>query len=194
MVMVDTFCFVTVVVLLVAGLSQALIFALRYKKVPPDRAMVVYGRRMPSRVNTSYSFLSGGGKFLVPIIEDMMEIDVGVKALSRELDNVKTDPQRGGSKVRIDMICLYKVSTEPSALRVGVEHLMGKSQEDIKRMVEVCIEGAVRTIAYGMSVRDIDLSREDLANKVQTHEGQNLLNMGIEIRALAIVDVKEKGV
>lgn len=177
-----------------AVLAALFVYATRYRKVPPDRAMVVYGRAMRPGSRTGYRVQSGGGKFLLPIVEDAMELDVGVKALLKELDNVKTDPDRGGSKVRISLICLYKASTEPSSLRVGVEHLLGKSQEDIKRMVEVCLEGAVRTIAFSMSPREIDLGREDLSLKVRQGAGAELLNIGIEVMSLAIVDLRERGV
>jgi flotillin len=192
--MVDVNLVIVVSVLVLAMLSQLLVFAWRYKKVPPDRAMVVYGRMMHPGSRTGHRFISGGGKFLLPIVEEMKEMDVGVKALSKELDNVKTDPEHGSSKMRVNLICLYKAATEPSALRVGVEHLMGKSQEDIKRMVEVCLEGAIRTIAYGMSPREIDLGREDLALKVRQGAGAELLNIGIEVTSLAIVDLRERGV
>jgi uncharacterized membrane protein YqiK len=55
-------------------MTMMIIFASRYKKVPPNKAMVVYGRRMPS--GRGYRVISGGGKFIMPIVESYEFLDL----------------------------------------------------------------------------------------------------------------------
>lgn len=65
--MTDEVVLIMAVLMVGAILSMMVIYASRYKKVPPNKAMVVYGRRMGPG-GQGYQVISGGGKFIIPII------------------------------------------------------------------------------------------------------------------------------
>ena len=182
------------IILLFSIFAMLAVYASRYKKVPPDKAMVVYGRKMHPGSNIGYQVLSGGGKFLLPVIEDTDFLDLGVKEVVLELDNVRTDPNEGSSSVRVKLTALYKISSERNAMVSAAECLLGKTEEEVKRMVEVVIDGTLRSIATTMTPRSIDLEREAVGVKVEVSALQDLHKIGIEIRALAIIRVHLQGV
>jgi len=191
--MADTFVIITMVIMFGSMFAMLAIYASRYRKVPPDKAMVIYGRRMNPRTRIGYQVITGGGKFLLPIIEDLKYMDLGLKEVILELDNVRTDPTKGSSPVRINITVLYRISDRPSVLHIACEHLLDKTDEDIRRIVEVNVEGHARGIAATMTPKDIDMDRDEVENKLRSSTWIELLNMGIEIRALAIIRVHQKG-
>lgn len=195
--MVNESVVIVVIIQTFALLSVVFVFAWRYKKTPPDMAMVVYGRSMPPNYRGSfpaYRVISGGGKFLLPIVESTEHLDLGVKALVQDLDNVPTDPTKGGPMVRVSTIALYRVPRDKEALVLAVERVMGKTQEDIKSLVGTVLEGVLRGIASMSTSRDLDVRREEFTTKVLSYSTALLRNYGIELSAYAIIDVQEKGV
>lgn len=191
--MVSTVVLVIAIQIL-AMLSVLFVYASRYKQVPPDKAMVVYGRQMHPGMKIGYRIITGGGKFLLPVIEDVRYMDLGLKEANLEIDNLRTDPSRGAKPVRIRLTALYGIGDDPSVLHVATEHLLGKTGEDVKRITETLIEGHVRGIAATVPAEEIDLNREEVEKRFVTMARQDLLNIGIDIKAFAIVQVTRKGV
>ncbi|MEK6987673.1 MAG: flotillin family protein, partial [Candidatus Thermoplasmatota archaeon] len=58
------------IILVIVGVVFAaiLLYASRYKKVPPNMAMVVYGKKQSGKGGRGYQVLSGGAKLIVPIV------------------------------------------------------------------------------------------------------------------------------
>jgi flotillin len=181
------------VVQFVAMFAVLAVYASRYKKVAPDRAMVVYGRKMHPGLKIGYQVITGGGKFLVPIIEDVKYMDLGLKDVILELDSLRTDPTEGSSLVRLYLTAIYRISADPSGIHVACEQLLDKTGEDIKRMVEVTIEGHARGIVATMTSKDIDLNRDEFEKKLRQFVSMDLLNAGIDVKAIAIIRVHRVG-
>ena len=120
-IIVGIIIFVLVVVSLVA------IFAARYKKVPPDKAMVVYGRRIKKEGQIGYQVISGGGKFIIPIIESFEYLPLDVRTLDVGVNDIVTDVVSSGAKINIKSVTHIKISSEENSLKVAAEHLLHKS-------------------------------------------------------------------
>ena len=82
---------IAIVILMVAMLAMIVIYAARYKKVPPNKAMVIYGRKT-RQGGPGYQVISGGGKFIIPIIESYDLISIAVRTLTFNLQDIKIDP------------------------------------------------------------------------------------------------------
>src|SRR3972149_37201 len=54
------------------------VYANRYKKVPPDAAMILYGREYAK--GRGYEVWTGGGKFIIPIVESYRFLPLGIRA------------------------------------------------------------------------------------------------------------------
>jgi flotillin len=183
-----------VIIQTLAILSVLFVYASRYKRVSPDKAMVVYGRQMHPGVKIGFMVISGGGKFILPIIEEVQHMDLGLKETVMELDHVRTAPGQGSVPVRVVLALMYRVSSDKEGVYKAAVNLLGKTNEDIKRMVEVVVEGTVRETATDYSPRDLDVEREGFGTRVGSLVAQDLHELGIEVRCLNIVRVIHKGV
>src|SRR5204862_269417 len=84
------------VILAIVGVvfGTVLAYASRYKKVPPNMAMVVYGRRQKGMGGRGYQVKSGGAKFIVPIFESVEWLRLDVRTLDLVVTDIVTDVKR----------------------------------------------------------------------------------------------------
>lgn len=191
--MVNETVVIVVLVQTFAILAVLLVYASRYKRVAPDKAMVVYGRQMRPGTKIGYRVVTGGGKFILPIIEETRYMDLGIKETVLEVDNLRTDPNKDAALIRLKLTAWYRISDERYTIDTACEHLLEKTPEDIKRIIEVNVRGHIRGIVANMTARDVDLHRDQVEEIFQTQAAPDLLNIGIEVRTLRIIDVHVKG-
>ena len=109
--MVSETTVIVTVIFLFALMSVLLVYAARYKKVPPDKAMVVYGRGMKPGVKIGYRVISGGGKFILPIVEAYEFLPLDVRTLDVVVSDIVTDVATSGAKINIKSVTQVKVSS-----------------------------------------------------------------------------------
>src|SRR5213592_188625 len=100
------------VILAIVGVvfGTVLAYASRYKKVPPNMAMVVYGRRQKGMGGRGYQVKSGGAKFIVPIFESVEWLRLDVRTLDLVVTEIVTDVKRSGAKINIKAVAQVKIS------------------------------------------------------------------------------------
>lgn len=192
--MVEQEAVMAIVLMLFVVIAVMTIYASRYKKVPPDKAMVVYGRRMGPGPGVGYQVLSGGGKFILPVIESYEFLPLDVRILHIDLEDVRISPEGATpQRVRLKATALVKISSEPSVLKVAAEHLMHKADEEINTIAQSTIEGCLRTIFRTSTYEELDVDRNAWATRIQMTAAQDLLNVGLEVRAFNIHDIDLRG-
>jgi flotillin len=165
------------------------IYASRYKKVPPNTAMIVYGRK---QVGTGKGFrvITGGAKFIVPIVESYELLPLKIRTLNLDLNDVVIDVENQRSKIRMKVMTQVKISSDPRILDVAAEHLLHKTDKEINYIACKTIEGHIRGICAILSFEDIQIDRDAVAGKVMEYADRDLKNMGLEMRALIIKDMQ----
>ncbi len=181
-------------VILFFGAMMALlvIYAARYKKVPPDKAMVVYGRKMKAGTRMGYQVISGGGKFILPIIESYEFLPLDVRTLDVNVDDIVTDVKTSGAKINIKSVTQIKVSSEPEALRTAAEHLLHKTNHEIDEIAMKTLEGHVRGVCATMTIEAINSDRDLISQKIQNMATADLKNMGIDIRSFVVKEIEDE--
>ena len=162
------------------------IFASRYKKVPPDEAMVVFGRKMNPRSRIGYQVISGGGKFILPIIEDHASMPIRVQELVIEMDVDRAPVGAPEDRVPFKATVLYKVSSEPDRLNCACEHLLGKSPDEIDTMARTVIEGMTRSWLRYMMKEEFDRDWDLLSTSLMKASDAELMNIGYEVKSFKI--------
>ena len=190
--MVSEAIVIVLVILVIAIMAGILVYAARYKKVPPDKAMVVYGRKMQPGVKIGYQVISGGGKFILPVIEAYEFLPLDVRTLDVNVNDIVTDVATSGAKINIMSVTQVKVSSEKSALYVAAEHLLHKSNAEINEIAMKTLEGHVRGVCATMTIEAINSDRELISSSIQTQATGDLLNMGIEIRSFVIKEIEDE--
>ena len=176
---------------IIAGIfAPILLYSWRYKKVPPDRAMVVYGRKQVGK--KGYQVISGGAKFIVPIIESYELLPLDVRTLDVNVNDIVTDVARSGAKVNIKTVAQVKVSSDPATMDTAAEHLLHKSDSEINEIAMKTLEGHVRGVCATLTVELINSDRDAISSQIQTMAAADLKNMGIDIRSFVIRDLEDE--
>ena len=182
---------VVVAVLLLLGIIIIIgIYASRYKKVPPDQAMVVYGRS--GKKGRAYDIVTGGGKFIVPIFEAYAFMPLDVRTLEIIVTDIVTDVNVSGAKINIKAVTQIKISSQDSLLRVAAEQLLHKTDPEINEIAQKTLEGHVRGICATMTIEDINSDRDKVSQQVQNQAAKDLRNMGIEIKSFVIKEIEDE--
>jgi flotillin len=181
-----------VVCLVIAFMAGIIVYATRYKRVPPDKAMVVYGRRTEKTGKRGYSVLTGGGKFIWPIVEAVDYLPLDVRTLLLSVQDIVTDVKTSGAKVNIKSVAQIKVASDPNSLATAAEQLLHKSDAEINEIAQKTLEGHVRGICATMTIESINSDRDAVASNVQRQAANDLRNMGIQITSFVISDLEDE--
>ncbi|MEW5936638.1 MAG: SPFH domain-containing protein [Candidatus Thermoplasmatota archaeon] len=169
----------------------AVIYSWRYKKVPPDRAMVVYGRKAKAQTR-GFQVISGGAKFIVPIMESYEFLPLDVRTLDVNVQDIVTDVSRSGARVNIKSVAQVKVSSDTAILDTAAENLLHKTDAAINEIALKTLEGHVRGVCATLTIEEINSDRDAIASKIQNMAGNDLKNMGIEIRSFVIKEIEDE--
>ena len=181
----------TMLMMIIAIIAMIIIYAMRYKRVPPNKAMVVFGRRTMRADRKGYRVLTGGGKFIVPIVEEVKYLPLDVRNLKFKLDNVKTDPKTESARLKLEATAIIKIGSDPMSLNTAAEMLLDKKDEEINKMAYDVIEAHIKGICKTLKFEQIDTDRDLMAERIQNIIAMDLRNIGIEIRSMVINDVKK---
>jgi flotillin len=183
--------FIIAFLIVIAVLAVVGVYASRYQLVPPDKAMVVYGRKKEKK---GFKVLSGGGAFIYPVIEAYAYLPLDVRTLEITVADIVTDVKTSGAKLNIKSVTQVKIASDTASLLTAAEQLLHKSDPEINMIAIKTLEGHVRGICATMTIEAINSDRDMVSEKVQTQAARDLRNMGIEIRSFVISELEdEKG-
>jgi flotillin len=151
------------------------IYASRYKRVPPNMAMVVYGRALEG--GRGYKVYSGGGRWIRPIIETYEFLSLEPFVVEREFEDVVADA-RGADllMVRVHVKAVARISDDPGMLRTAASMLLHKPSEEVERLVAAVLEGHTRGVVASERWGTSDAF---LAQAIQGAAEKDLAKLGI---------------
>lgn len=177
------------VVAIITAVIVMIYFASRYKKVPPDQAMVVYGQKSKGQ---AYDIVTGGGRIIWPVINAYAFMPLDVRTLEIIVTDIVTDVTESGAKVNIKAVTQVKISSNMALLKVAAEQLLHKTDPEINEIAQKTLEGHVRGICATMTIEDINSDRDKVSQQVQNQAAKDLRNMGIEIKSFVIKEIEDE--
>ncbi|MCK5559231.1 MAG: hypothetical protein KAJ51_01510 [Thermoplasmata archaeon] len=178
--------------IIIAIIACIIVYAARYKRVPPDKAMVVYGRRVETKGKKGYRVLTGGGKFILPIVEGVAFLPLDVRTLLLSVQDIVTDVKTSGARVNIKSVAQIKIASDPVSLDTAAEQLLHKSNNEIDEIALKTLEGHIRGICATLTIESINSDRDKVSELVQNMAAKDLRNMGIEIRSFVISELEDE--
>jgi flotillin len=179
---------VFIVVAIIAGLA---IYARRYVRVPPNMAMVVFGRKEPD--GKGYVIIRGGGKFVIPIFEDYAFLPLNIRNMIIDLANVILDIKGDRSKIHLIGVAQVKIASDIEGLETASQCLLHKTDEQINEIARTTIEGHTRDYCSTSKFETIDVDRNDFAHKIQALVDGDLKKMGMTILSFVVKDIEKEG-
>lgn len=150
-----------------------LLYRRRYRRIGPDEALIVYGRRAKKDAD-GFRVIVGGGTFVTPFIEEAESFPLHALQLDVVLAGVLAGDQR--TPVNVNGTATVKVPVNPQerqdgfpTVRLAAGNFLGMSVEEIRNSLTKVVAGHLRTIVAGLSVAELygDQARftEELKNK-----------------------------
>ena len=165
------------------------IYASRYKRVPPNMAMVVFGRRTTAS-DRGFTIVTGGGRFVRPIIEDIAWLSLKAHTVEMTIEAIRTDVRHGGPRITVEGIAVAAISSNPESLDLAAVHLLAKDDAEIERIARLTAESLLRTYCASLTAETIREDREALATRVREAAAKEVGKLGMEFPTYLIKEIR----
>jgi len=124
----------------VLGLIGA--YAARYKRVPSNQAMIVYGRTFGPK---GFRVLTRGGKFIVPILESFVFLSLEPFEVDLDLGNVSLrSASPGAGVVRVRATGTARISPDSRDLDRAASSILNKTPDQIRALAQSILQDHIR--------------------------------------------------
>ena len=174
-------------VLLIFGLIVWV--ASRYKRCPPDRVLVVYGRTGAGKTGASSSCYHGGGAFVWPVIQASEFLDLTPMPIDIRLEGALSQ-----QNIRVNTPSTFTVgvSTEPGVMQNAAERLLGLSQPHVQELAKDIIFGQMRVVIATMPIEEINADRDKMIENISDGVEVELKKVGLRLINVNIQDITDE--
>jgi flotillin len=151
-----------------------------FRRVGPNRALIVYGWG-------GTHIVTGGGRVVWPLFQSFQE-------LSLELMSFDVAPEQQlytsqGVAVAVEAVSQIKVKSDPMSIRTAAEQFLTKPPEEREALLRLVMEGHLRGIVGLLKVEEIVKEPEIVAGRVRDSVSDDLTKMGLEVVSFTIKKV-----
>ncbi|MBV9329446.1 MAG: flotillin family protein [Chloroflexi bacterium] len=151
-----------------------------FRRVGPNRALIVYGWG-------GTHIVTGGGKVVWPLFQSFQE-------LSLELMSFDVAPEQQlytsqGVAVAVEAVSQIKVKSDPLSIRTASEQFLTKPPAEREALLRLVMEGHLRGIVGLLKVEEIVKEPEIVAGRVRDSVSDDLTKMGLEVVSFTIKKV-----
>jgi flotillin len=151
-----------------------------FRRVGPNRALIVYGWG-------GTHIVTGGGKVVWPLFQSFQE-------LSLELMSFDVAPEQQlytsqGVAVAVEAVSQIKVKSDPQSIRTASEQFLTKPPAEREALLRLVMEGHLRGIVGLLKVEEIVKEPEIVAGRVRDSVSDDLTKMGLEVVSFTIKKV-----
>jgi flotillin len=180
--------------ILVVLFISATVFASRYRKVGPNQALVVSGRRHTvvnpvtgKREVVGFHIVKAGGAFIWPVVEQVQVLSLEIMTIDVSSNTRTKDDVR----VMVNGVAQVKIAGNDLSLRTAAENLLSKSVAEIKEIAQDILLGHIWALIGTMTMREIDDDRDFFAQKVLQVSAVDMANLGLDTVSLNIRDIRK---
>jgi flotillin len=184
-------------ILLIAVAFVVVVWAMasRYKKIPPNQVGIFYGRRYKyldadgKLQHRGFRVVAGGGALLWPIIEHFQPMSTGVSQVEIDEHDI---PNKDNVKISARGVATYKIETTQESLHNAAAAFLGKTEDELARIVRNILQGHLRSIIGKLNISEILRDRDAFNKKVVEESTEELKRLGIQIITLVIQEVTDE--
>jgi len=191
----------TTVLIALAAFGAALLFfwvfvRSRYKKVGPDEALIVYGRRklLGKKVRgdtgevEGFRIVRGGGTFVWPAVEQAEILSLRMMTLEIDLRHVYTVQ---GIPINVKAVAQVKVSGDIPHIRRAAEGFLGVSPDNVRSTIKETVAGHLRGIIGTLTVEELYRDQKRFQDSVRDEAHKDLEGMGFEFRSFVFQEIQD---
>jgi flotillin len=186
----------TFVLVLLLALVLWLIYRRRYRRIGPDEALIVYGRKA-KRDRDGYRVIVGGGTFVTPFIEEAATFPLHAMQLDVQLRGVLAGDQR--TPINVNGTATVKVPVTPEeresefpTVRLASSNFLGMSVEEIRDALTKVVSGHLRTIVAGLSVVDLYTDQARFTEDLKAKAADELKSLGYSFLSFVFESITDE--
>jgi flotillin len=174
---------VIVAVVVVAMIILISLLGSLYRKVGPNRALIVYGRG-------GTKVVVGGGTVVMPLFQRADEFNLELMSFDVAPNfNLYTNQ---GIPVQIEAITQLKVENEDEKIKRAANQFLSKSEEERETMVRQVMEGHLRGIVGQLTVEQLVKDPEMVSGRMRDTVAGDLDKLGLEVVSFTLKDVSDE--
>jgi len=178
--MVGTGFFIISIIVLVIYIGVITYALLRmYRKVLPNRALIVTGFR-GKRV------IMSGGAVVFPLLEQASELSLEAKLIEIKTQEILTKDK---VPISIQAVATVKIGNLPEDILKASETLLGKTEQQIEKIIKEILEGHIIDVVAKTSLQKLLHDREALVVEVNKSAKLDLEKLGLVMENFTIKDI-----
>jgi flotillin len=176
-----------IIALVIVVFGTIITFLSRYKRCPPDKIMVIYGKVGAGTAGRrSARCIHGGASFIVPVVQDFQFLDLTPITMDIDLRGALSQ-----QNIRINVPSTFTVgiSTEEGIMENAAERLLGIPIEQVKRITEDIIFGQTRVVIATMRIEEIIANRDKFVDNITNGVEVELKKIGLKLINVNVKDI-----
>ena len=177
-----------------AGVGFLLFILIVYRSLlricRPNEILIFSGRKHKTAdgKTVGYRVVFGGRGMRIPVVETVSQMDVSLISVPMAVTGAYSE---GGIPLNVHAIANIKISTDPRYVGNAIQQLLGKTRQEIARMVKETLEGHLRGVCATLTPEDINQDRLKFAKQLEISAGSDLQKLGLELDVLKIQHIAD---
>lgn len=158
----------------------------RYRRCPPNRILVVYGKTGTGRAARC---LHGGGTFVMPVIQDFAYMSLEPLVIDIPLEGALSQ-----NNIRVDIPATFTVSisTDDVLMNAAAEKLLPLTSIQITELARDIILGQLRLVIATLTIEEINRDREKFAGLINENVAKEINKLGLDLINVNIRDITDE--
>jgi flotillin len=177
-----TTTYTIIVVVVLTFLAIIWLMGSLYRKVGPNRALIVYG-------SGGTRVIVGGGTLVKPLFQRADEFSLELMSFDVAPNYALYTNQ--GVPVQVEAITQLKVENEEDKIRAAANQFLSKPDEERQTMVRQVMEGHLRGIVGQLTVEQLVKEPELVSERMRSTVAADLDKLGLEVVSFTLKDVAD---
>ncbi|MDR0453507.1 MAG: hypothetical protein LBH05_01695 [Deferribacteraceae bacterium] len=171
---------------IIAVFPVFLVLTKRYKVIPSDKIIVIFGRVGGKRSSLCQH---GGARFIWPLIQDFRFLDLTPMTIDIQLENALS---KQNIRVGVPSRFTIGISTDPTVMQAAAERLLSMSSREREDNARDIIFGQLRATIATMNIEEINSDREAFEQKIMENVEVELRKIGLRLINVNITDISDE--
>ena len=158
----------------------------QYKRCPSNKILVIYGK---VGTNQAAKCLHGGGKFVIPLIQDYAFLSLEPQVIEIPLEGALS---LNNIRVNVPATFTVGVSTDPVMMNNAAERLLHLDDRKIRDQAQDIILGQLRLVIATLSIEEINKDREKFMSLINTNVAEEINKIGLTLINVNIRDITDE--
>ncbi len=182
---------ILIIVVVLVFFMLLLMVLTRYKKCPPNKIMVKYGKIGKDKEGNLHSAkcIHGGATFIVPLFQSYTYLDLTPISIAVDL---KSALSRQNIRIDVPSIFTVAISTEPTLMENAAVRLHNLKMPEIAELAKDIIFGQLRLVIATMNIEEINTDRDKFLDAISRNVEGELKKIGLRLINVNVTDISDE--